>query len=829
MTFWEKIFSAKHSKKEITEIENNFFYHCSYGDVDKVKEIIKKNARLINIDVSNSHGQTALHRSIIKGCTEIVEILLNCGANVNSKDKESKTPLMLAAQFNWIEITEMLLKKGANVNDKDKNGWTPLIEASYRASSKILEMLLKSGAKIDDISSETIATSALHQAAVSNSCENIKVLLAHGANINEIVHDGTPLMHAAYEGRDEMVSFLLKEGADLNFKDHFGNTVFDIGTRNQNDDKKIMDILLEYKDCEKQKKEHLWEGCKCKCCGKTRDEQHSWDGCKCLVCGKVRNEQHSWKKDDCSICEKCGKVRGDWGGKQCPDCFYESIEHKLIDSIKQKNILEIKKYIHEGADINAIYDEKEGVTPLHIACTMEFVEAVKLLIQHHANLNIQDYRDETPLYKAAEKNNVEIVTLLLESGAEVNTKDYYGKPKTPLERSICHGISSQTIFIVELLLKYGASVDTPFHGETLLQKYLSWIFESRKYQTSMSYESSNYVKFVELLIKYGAVLNPNDGSELLVIAAKFNNLDLIELLLEKGYDIESKSFNTRTALMEAVYYANIKTTEFLLNHGANPNIADDKGRTALWFATFGNRVEFERIGEANYREKYQNDIERVAEILLNHGADALVKVYEYKPLDYWMEGRSINSKMIQLFYRNNRDSLSSGQLKGTEVLNLEYAKILITNGDLNGIETIFKKVHHALIDFHFLSDCEEFNRIVNNYFQLYNDCHQHKRHLIHAKEGDDWSMAEYSATCEPAIIALDRFENITSPVSNNILHILSQMEDGHAITYEGMDGGRSGSKVDFNPVRIKAKQILKARGNPVYNPDIFLDKNAWKY
>jgi hypothetical protein len=56
---------------------------------------------------------------------------------------------------------------------------------------------------------------------------------------------------------------------------------------------------------------HLWDGCKCSQCRKTRDEQHSWDGCKCLKCGKTRNENHSWKKDDCSICEKCGKVNAE--------------------------------------------------------------------------------------------------------------------------------------------------------------------------------------------------------------------------------------------------------------------------------------------------------------------------------------------------------------------------------------------------------------------------------------------------------------------------------------------------------------------------------------
>ena len=55
---------------------------------------------------------------------------------------------------------------------------------------------------------------------------------------------------------------------------------------------------------------HKWNGCKCKRCGKTRNEGHDWtnlNNCikKCTRCGEQR-ETHDW--DGCT-CKKCGKVQ----------------------------------------------------------------------------------------------------------------------------------------------------------------------------------------------------------------------------------------------------------------------------------------------------------------------------------------------------------------------------------------------------------------------------------------------------------------------------------------------------------------------------------------
>ena len=72
---------------------------------------------------------------------------------------------------------------------------------------------------------------------------------------------------------------------------------------------------------------HVWDGCKCTRCGKTRDEGHDWskDCEKCAWCGFARSDKHDWSKD-CEKCTRCGSSRSgahDWSKdcEKCTKCF----------------------------------------------------------------------------------------------------------------------------------------------------------------------------------------------------------------------------------------------------------------------------------------------------------------------------------------------------------------------------------------------------------------------------------------------------------------------------------------------------------------------------
>ena len=79
-----------------------------------------------------------------KGNLEAVKLLLDKGAEVNAKNKDGKTALLVASN---LEVVKLLLDKGADVNVKDKNGGTALREASWRSDNEMVNLLKAYGAK----------------------------------------------------------------------------------------------------------------------------------------------------------------------------------------------------------------------------------------------------------------------------------------------------------------------------------------------------------------------------------------------------------------------------------------------------------------------------------------------------------------------------------------------------------------------------------------------------------------------------------------------------------------------------------------------------------
>jgi ankyrin repeat protein len=83
------------------------------------------------------------------GRTEIVEKLLNEGANVHAKDEDGYTALMMASENGHTEIVEKLLEGGANVDEKHDNGNTALIYATVSSRPETVAMLLTWGADVN--------------------------------------------------------------------------------------------------------------------------------------------------------------------------------------------------------------------------------------------------------------------------------------------------------------------------------------------------------------------------------------------------------------------------------------------------------------------------------------------------------------------------------------------------------------------------------------------------------------------------------------------------------------------------------------------------------
>jgi ankyrin repeat protein len=94
--------------------------------------------READLEARNSEEKTPLHT--IENL-KTVEFLVETKADVNAADKNGRTPLHLAAFTGNLPMTRLLLSAGANLVIQDKNGWTPLIIAQNNCQDKMADFL----------------------------------------------------------------------------------------------------------------------------------------------------------------------------------------------------------------------------------------------------------------------------------------------------------------------------------------------------------------------------------------------------------------------------------------------------------------------------------------------------------------------------------------------------------------------------------------------------------------------------------------------------------------------------------------------------------------
>ena len=92
----------------------------------------------VNIEARNRNGETPLMLAVQYGRANIVEFLIAQGANVNVEDRKQRTPLHIAAQSRNPRIAKLLLNSGANPNAVDRDGLTPL---QMTTSSRIAALI----------------------------------------------------------------------------------------------------------------------------------------------------------------------------------------------------------------------------------------------------------------------------------------------------------------------------------------------------------------------------------------------------------------------------------------------------------------------------------------------------------------------------------------------------------------------------------------------------------------------------------------------------------------------------------------------------------------
>lgn len=220
---------------------------------------------------------------------------------------------------------------------------------------------------------------------------------------------------------------------------------------------------------------------------------------------------------------------------------YNFTEEDFFKSLKQNDAAVVKLFLQAGMDPNV--KNKTGQTALTFAAVNSNVPTLKNLIEK-ADLNLRDGLGNSPLYAALKEKKYENFEFLLDNGA---SPDSVGKSGNT---------DNQSVLYIAVLL--------------------------------------NETKFVKKLLEKGA--NPDladsDGalpiSEVIIYSRP--NMEIFKMLLEKTKDVNQSEQDGTTLLMHAANNTQMprenlqEIIKALLERGANKNLKNQKGKTALAIA-----------------------------------------------------------------------------------------------------------------------------------------------------------------------------------------------------------------------------------------------------
>jgi len=400
-----------------------------YDDSELVEQLLEQGA---DVSVRNDYGATPLSQAAIIGNPDVLELLLEAGADANEKGADDQTPIMIIARTGNIAAAKVLLDAGADVNAVEKwRGQTALMWAAAQQQPAMTELLLDAGADPD---AQSLPNNWERQVTAE---PRMKVLPAGGF---------TPLLYAAREGCAECVRLLIEAGADINKAHPEAVTPLLMANLNAN-----------------------------------------WDAAKLLIeAGAWLDKWDIYGRNPLYAAVDYNTLPHGGRPDRLSDDLTSGIE--IITMILERGgnpNLQLKlfpPYRALGADRGADGLLRTGATPLFRAARGADIEAMEVLLAHDALIDLPQENGVTPLIVAAgyrqsaidtrgrfrtEEDALTAVKLLLDAGADPNAKTE--TDQTALFGAAINGWTE----MVKLLVTHGADIHaTDYQGNTILDAAL---------------------------------------------------------------------------------------------------------------------------------------------------------------------------------------------------------------------------------------------------------------------------------------------------------------------------------------------------------------------
>ncbi|KAJ7453113.1 ankyrin repeat-containing domain protein [Mycena latifolia] len=587
---WRKIWNWRHSFEKIPPSATPLFiatvfrleHICRYlikekgvggllqeasleGLTDVVQILLENGA---NPDANEGEYDSALQATSVNGHDDILHVLLAHGADIHLCGRRYGTALQMAAFFDHRTSARLLIDRGANINVEAGRYGTALYAAVTQGNKEMVHLLLEHGAAVHQEGGHY--GTALCVSIYRGFDVIARVLIEHGANLNEettMDNRATRMLHRAISmGHEDIIGLLLEHSTPVDWKGASGNSL-DVALQCRRYE--IADLLIAHGALGTQFDTLLHfaavsEGHgdvvrilfgvfteRDKCAFTKIEEEFARytdlaNGFQDITYYLIQHRANAAKiiaiEGHLSTVLFTAVLKGHLDGTRL------LLEHgacALSFTLYQSDFATTRFLIEHGANVN-----EPGCmgNPLSIASSQGHNEILRL-IEHGTDISAQCRQYICAFRAASSASRKEIVSLLIEHGADVNARG--GEYGSALQGASRAGHKD----IVSLLIKHGADVSA----------------QGGQYGTALQAASSaGHKDIVKVLIAHGADVNVPGGryGSALQGASGAGHKDIVSLLIEHGADVNAHGGRYCSALQRASRAGHRDIVNLLIDHGA---------------------------------------------------------------------------------------------------------------------------------------------------------------------------------------------------------------------------------------------------------------------
>nr|AOR81468.1 no mechanoreceptor potential C [Nilaparvata lugens] len=532
-------------------------------DVDMVRILVDYGA---NVDSQSDDGQTPLHIASAEGDETLVKYFYGVRASASIADRQDRTPMHLAAESGHASVIEILADKfKASIYERTKDGSTLMHIASLNGHADCAMMLFKKGVYLHMPNKN--GARSIHTAAMYGHTGIINTLLLEGEKVDVTTSDNYTPLHIATEAcKPSVVETLLGYGADVHVRGgKLLETPLHIAARVKEGDRCALMLLKSGANTNLPME----------------------NGQTAIHISAMQGNEHALML----LLEDGGDpLRKSKNGETplhlaCASCKSDIVK-KLIDFVREK----------QGAEtattyVNMVNDE--GASPLHygariskkqVTGEMEDKEVVRLLLENGAETSLQTKNTlETVFHNCAFVGNNDVLVEILArmSSTEIlkalNRQNDNGW--TPLLIA-CHQGHAD---MVNTLLANHARVD---------------VFDIEGRSALHLAAERGYLQVCDALLTHKAFINSKSrvGRTALHLAAMNGYANLCKFLVQDhNATIDVLTLRKQTPLHLAAGFGQLEVCQLLLDMGASIDATDDQGQKPIHQAAQNNFSEVAKL------------------------------------------------------------------------------------------------------------------------------------------------------------------------------------------------------------------------------------------